>query len=391
MSTASEGIPTDHATRTGKLPGALTMMAATALGGVLVSRMNKTPLVLAAGAAALALLNRKKASTAAPQIAPPRAPEPLQVPPVIQPQSQIEQWLAQQIHREENAPVVALVPAGVSEPEDDYIPQCLLSDDTTEVTPLDGTFESLTEPVFRLPKATPPRFDSEAALPVLQALESTESSPTSDGAWILGVEPLPSLNASETSPALVSGMFSSEPVLMSALAPAAVYTAPVFEGGSLPDEIEVAPDPERLTHLTPSRLEELSAAPKLEEVIEEAPIAEVLEIPVQIAAAGEASFDPPLVLTPDNPWAPPVEVPPPTLPTPVLSPVIEAEIILRPRAPTQVAVMSKSQPVSSRSVHPIAANGAPAERADSTLDHDQSPPPQEQPSRTTWSSWWRGD
>ena len=390
MSTASEGIPTDHATRTGKLPGALTMMAATALGGVLVSRMNKTPLVLAAGAAALALLNRKKASTTTPQIPPPRAPEPLQVPPVIQPQSQIEQWLAQQIHREENAPVVALVPAAISEVEDDYIPQSLLSDDTAEVTPLDGTFASLTEPVFRLPKATPPRFDSEPALPVLQALEATESSPTSDGAWILGVEPLPSLNASETSPALVSGMFSSEPVLMTALAPAAVYTAPVFEGGSLPDEIEVAPAPEPLTHLTPSRLEESETASKLEEVLEETAVAEVLEIPVQIAAAGEASFDPPLAITPDNPWAPPFEVTPP-LPTAALSPVVEAEIILRPRAPTQVAVMSKSQPVSSRFVHPSAAHGAPAERADSTLDHDPSPSPQEQPSRTTWSSWWRGD
>ena len=388
MSTASEGIPTDHATRTGKLPGALTMMAATALGGVLVSRMNKTPLVLAAGVAALALLNRKKAST--PQIAPPRAPEPVHVPPVIQPQSQIEQWLAQQIHREENAPVVALVPAATTEPEDDYIPQSLLSDDTAEITPLDETFASLTEPVRRFSNATPPRSDSDLTLPVLQALEATESSSTSDAAWILGVEPLPSLNESDVPPALVSSMFYSEPVLMTGFASPAIFSTPMFEGGSLPDEIEVALDPEPLTHLTPSLLEELGAAPKLEAVLEDAPVAEVLEIPVQIAAAGEASFDPPLAFTPDNPWALPVEAPP-TLPTSNPSPVIEAEIILRPRAPTQVAVMSKTKPVLSRLAHPSAATGAPAEREDPTLDHDLSPSPQEHPSRTTWSSWWRGD
>jgi len=390
MSTASEGNPKDHATRTGKLPGVLTMMAATALGGVLVSRMNKTPLVLAAGAAALALLNRKKASTTAPQTAPHPSTDSVVVPPVIQPQSQIEQWLAQQIHREENAPVVALVPAAITETEDDYIPQSLLSDDTAEITPIDDTFASLTEPLLRQPIITPPRSDNDLALPVLQALEATESSPTSDAAWILGVEPLPSLNETEAPPALVSSMFSSEPVLMTGFASSAVFSAPVFEGGSLPDEIEVAPDPEPLTHLTPSPPEEPGPTPKLEAELEEAPLAEVLEIPLQMAAAGEASFDPPLAFTPDNPWAPPVEAPPP-LPTVPLSPLIEAEITLRPRAPTQVAVMSKTKHVTSRLAHPSAAISAPAEREDPTLDHDQSPMPQEQPSRTTWSSWWRGD
>ncbi len=386
MSTASEGNPKDHATRTGKLPGALTMMAATALGGVLVSRMNKTPLVLAAGAAALALLNRKKTSTTAPHT----STDSVVMPPVIQPQSQIEEWLAQQIHREENAPVVALVPAAITEPEDDYIPQSLLSDDTAEIAPLDDTFASLTKPVLRLPNATPPRSDNDLAPPVLQALEATESSPTSDAAWILGVEPLPSLNESGAPPSLVSSMFSSEPVLMAGFASSAVFSAPVFEGGSLPDEIEVAPDPEPLTHLTPSVLEEPRPTPEPEEVLEEAPIAEVLEIPLQIAAAGEASFDPPLAFTPDNPWAPPVEA---SLPLPIasLSPVIEAEIILRPRAPTQAAVMSKTKHVTSRLAHPSAAISSPAEREDSTLDHDLSSTLQEQPSLTTWSSWWRGD
>ncbi|MFN0075054.1 MAG: hypothetical protein ACKVY0_01135 [Prosthecobacter sp.] len=392
MSTASEGIPTDHATHAGQPPGALAMLAATALGGVIVSRMNKTPLILAAGAAALALLNRKKVST--PKAAPPCAPEPVQAQPKIQPQSQIEQWLTQQIHREENAPFIELPPAAASiEPEDDYIPQSLLSDDAAEITvapPPHDAFASLTEPVFRMPKAAPMRFEPKPALSVLQALEATESCPTLDAAWILGVEPLPSLNESAASPSLVSRMFSTQPVPMTNLAAPAVFSAPVFEGGTLPDEIEVTPSTEPVIHLTPMLPQALTTAPEAELVRDTAPAAEVPEILVQIAAPGEASFDPPLAIVPNNPWMPPVEAPPPSQPSP-LSPVFEAEIVLRPRAPTQVAVVAKTRPVSSRFAKTAVPAAAPADREDPVQVNATVQTPHEQPANTTWRSWWRGD
>ncbi len=391
MSTASEGIPTDHATRAGQSPGALAILAATALGGVIISRMNKTPLVLAVGAAALALLNRKKANT--PQIAPTRAPEPVQAPPPTMQQSQVEQWLFQQIHREETTPIIALPPpAAETEPEDDYIPQSLLSDDTAEFTgtpPPRDAFASLSEPAIRTLKAPEPRFEFEPAFPVLQALEATESCPTSDAAWILGVEPLPSLNESVTPPSLVSSMFSSEPMQMANFAPPAVFSAPVFEGGALPDEIEVTPPAEPVTHLTPLFRQKSVVLPEPAPVQEAAPAIETPEILVQIAAPGEAFFDPPLASVPNNPWTPPVEASPPQ--TPHLSPVIEAEIVLRPRAPTQVAVVAKTRPVSSRFAKAAATAAAPADNEDPALAHAPLPSPREPRASTTWRSWWRGD
>lgn len=368
------------------------MLAATTLGGVIISRMNKTPLVLAVGAVALALLNRKKAST--PQIAPTRAPEPVQAPPPTMQQSQVEQWLFQQIHREETTPIIALPPpADETEPEDDYIPQSLLSDDTAEFTgtpPPRDAFASLSEPAIRTLKAPEPRFEFEPAFPVLQALEATESCPTSDAAWILGVEPLPSLNESVAPPSLVSSMFSSEPMQMANFAPPAVFSAPVFEGGALPDEIEVTPPAEAVTHLTPLFRQKSVVLPEPAPVQEAAPAIETPEILVQIAAPGEASFDPPLALVRDNPWMPPVEAPPPPPQASPLGPVVEAEIVLRPRAPTQVAVVPKAKPASPRPVKPTATATA-ASSEGSTLARAPLQSPHEQGVPTAWNSWWRGD
>lgn len=372
------------------------MLAATALGGVIVSRMNKTPLVLAAGAAALALLNRKKASLQplAPTRAPEPEPEPVPAPPPVQVQSQVEQWLTRQIHREANAPVVNLPPAVSTEPEDDYIPQSLLADDTAEITataPPNDAFASLTEPVFRMPQAAPRRFEPEPAFPALQALEATESCPTSDAAWILGVEPLPSLNETDVPLSLASSMFATEPVPMPHLAAPAVFSAPVFEGGALPDEIEVAPQAEPIMHLTPTLPQEPATAPEVELVCETAALAEVQEIPVQIAAPGEASFDPPLATVPDHPWSSPVAAPSPQ--TSSFGPVVEAEIVLRPRAPTQAAVVAKTRPVSSRFAKAaVAATApAPADGEEPALGSAPLPSPHEPHARTTWRSWWRGD
>ena len=368
------------------------MLAATALGGVIVSRLNKTPLLLAAGAAALALLNRKKASPQPLAPTQPPEPEPVPAPPPVQVQSQVEQWLTQQIHREASAPVVTLPPAVSTDPEDDYIPQSLLADDTTEITaiaPPNDAFASLTEPVFRLPPAAPRRFEPEPAFPALQALEATESCPTSDAAWILGVEPLPSLNEAAVTPALASSMFATEPVPMTHLASPAVFSAPVFEGGALPDEIEVVPQAEPIMHLTPTLPQEPATAPEVELVRETAPLAEVQEIPVQIAAPGEASFDPPLAVAPDNPWTPPVAAPSPQ--TSHFGPVVEAEIVLRPRAPTQVAVVAKTRPVSSRFAKAAAAAAAPADSEEPALGSAPLPSPREPRASTTWRSWWRGD
>ncbi|MDZ4401134.1 hypothetical protein [Prosthecobacter sp.] len=403
MSTASEGIPTDQPPRTGHQPGALAFLTATALGGLIATRLNKTPLVLAAGAAALALLNQKKAP-ASRTTTPPRPPEPVPPPPEMAPQTQIEQWLTRQIVREEQAPVIELpLPSAASfEPEDNYTPQSLLIDDAEEntaVPPSRESFAHLTEPVRHVAAPPPPVIVHEPDLPALQALEATESCPTLDAAWLLGIEPLPSVHESPAPQASVSSMFTAAPVPMEKPVPPPVFSAPVFEGRALPDEIEVAPPVEPVVHLTPA-LAPAPAAVPAPEAPPQAPLeVEVMEIPVQLAAPGEASFDPPLTGVPHDPWQPlaesPLPAPAAVTPPPPFGPVIEAEIILRPRAPTQTTVIAKGKPISPR----FAANlTAPETLAPEAAVSENPALPRapiqslrEQRPRKTWRSWWRGD
>jgi hypothetical protein len=459
MSTASEVSPAAPTPpRTGHAPGALALLTATALGSIAASRLPKAPLVLAAGAAALALLKQKKTP-------PPRVvaePSPFTPPPPpadIPQQSQVEQWLHQQIEREAQAPVIPLSSPDISAipEENEYIPQSFLIDDAEENAPESTAHESfatLTEPVRRVmsPAAEPEpviaarapesppafRFTPPAPvvergsddLPALQALEATEACPTaSNAAWLLGIEPVPSLSEPAT-PAS-----SEERVSFFTAAPAAppVFTMPVFQGGTLPDEIDVVPPPAPeppVAHLLPvftapaavtmeptplssplvltsfpffAAIPSTSPVPvpmSAEEppapVAESAPVpvvdvVDVVEIAVQLAAPGEASFDAPL-----DPWQSAIEPPAPETaasveaapPSPPSGPVIDAEIILRPRAPTQNTVTAKTRPFAPVIAKSVASDEAPAlDPAASAIPSPPSPPNK----RPSWRSMWRGD
>jgi hypothetical protein len=426
MSTASEGIPTDHHADTARRPGALAILTATAVGGVLASRFGKAPLVLAAGAATLALLKHKGA--AAPKPVPLPASEARDPPPPEAPApSQIEQWLARQIDREAQAPLVTLPPTDVPEPEheDDYHPQSFLIDDpdapTGPALPRD-TWSQLSEPVQPLPSS---QIEPEPDLPeptsLFQALEAPAPAPSADATWVLGVEPLPSLNEGTAFPSVASSMFASAPGQNEEQAfPPPQFTPPTFQGAAFPDEIEVAAPPEPahelsppVVHITPTLPPSVNFpaaaaesesrpddAPPVAEIV--APQSEAPEIAVHLAATGEASFDPPLLAdVPDNPWQPAPElsstppVAPPPAP-PMNGPVVDAEIVLRPRAPMQNAVVAKTKPVSPR----FAKNEPQAETHDiPPADNKQAPvlppapvqTPREQRARSTWRSWWRGE
>ena len=415
MSTAPAGTSSNQPQRSSHQPGALAILTATAVGGVIAARMGKTPFLLAAGAAAIALLKSKK--TEAPQAFPPPAPQP-----ESPAQSQVEQWLSRQIMREEQAPVVELTPASAPpvEPEDDYSPPSFLLDEADEVASAPATnevFAELTEPMPQLFAATAPPMEQEAVveapLPLPEALETPDTPPAvADSAWTLGVEPLPSL--SEAAPhvppagspffdaplrqddptskleAPFSSMFSSAPVQQEETAPPQFFAAAVFEGAAFPDEISVAPptEPAAMPAAVAPTLE-----PQPEPVSEPPPAAAAApEISVELAAPGDASFDSPLAAATQNPWQPEPEVAPvtPSQPLPT-GPVIEAEIMLRPRAPTQHAVIAKSKFTPPLFFSAEGSEAVPTEGANDA--HFPSPlqAPREPKQRAAWRSWWRGD
>ena len=420
MSTAPAGTSSTQPQRSSQQPGALAILTATAVGGVLGARLGKAPFLLAAGAAAYALLKPKR--VAVPRNLPPPAP-----PPESLTQSQVEQWLSRQIMREEQAPVVELSSAPVVEPEEDYSPQSFLLDEADELASAPAAsddFAGLTEPMPQLIVAAEPPPEPEAAveapLPLPEALETPDSAPDvplsiADSAWALGVEPLPSLGeavpylhmasspffdaplqqdapASKQEPPF-SSMFSSAPVPQEEPAPPVFFATTVFQGAAFPDEISVPP---------PTELVALPAdvAPEPEPVKEPPPAAAAApEIAVELAAQGDASFDSPLSAETRNPWqtepesvaAVPAPPPPEQKQEPASGPVVEAEIVLRPRAPTQNAVIAKAKftPPAFFS----AEGGENVSAAEETDAHFPSPlqAPRSPGSRTAWNSWWQGD
>lgn len=148
----------------------------------------------------------------------------------------------------------------------------------------------------------------------------------------------------------------------------------------------------------------------------EAPISSVAElpalIPVSLASPGDASFDDPLAALEENPSSLPGGPPPPP-PLRPLAPVVEAEIVVRPRGLGTATIQPKQAP------HEPAEIAAPAEppqvpverhtafvpspenSADSQVPFNATAPPalppapvvlpREQKARKTWRSWWRGD
>lgn len=130
--------------------------------------------------------------------------------------------------------------------------------------------------------------------------------------------------------------------------------------------------------------------------------APVPEISVHVAPAGEAWFDSPMAAAGvPNPWLPPKgdvngsDVPltssfaPLTPSAPSVTPVVDAEVVLRPRAPTQASVVVKSPPAAKPAiVDPVEVSTTPE---DPPLAGGASPSPREQRSRAAWRSWWKGD
>ena len=468
MSTASEDNSSDQPQRTSHQPGPLAILAATALGGVIAARMGKAPLLFAAGAAAMAMLKQKK-TTAPPPPATPKSLPPPAPPPEIPAQSQVEQWLSRQIIREEQAPVVdfSTVDFTPEEPEEDYQPESFLLDEFEEFPsssppPDNDAFAGLTEPASQPmpipapeleiekveaeqePEAPPPPSPflyQEPPPPSLpQVLQQTPPPPVpaqlpltpppslplaADGAWTLGLDPLPSLNESapyvppvgdmffstpvpqeapkNTMEPQHSHMFSTAPVQHEEPGPPLFFSTAVFQGAAFPDEIHVAPP---FTPVPPMP----SPEPSVEDPVWEpahffeplptaaAAAAAAPEIPVVLAAPGEASFDPPLSAAPHNPWQPEQDVFPTTPPVPfqpqTAGTVVEAEIILRPRAPMQNSVTAKSKFNPQSFAKPFSNEDSAAPPAENPNDAHFPGPLQSQQDpkpKPTWRSWWRGD
>ncbi|MBN8419922.1 MAG: hypothetical protein J0L73_13470 [Verrucomicrobia bacterium] len=235
-----------------------------------------------------------------------------------------------------------------------------------------------------------------------------------DSAWTLGVDPMPSLNEAAPTPYVApagslffsphepppvpfstqqpprSDVFSTAPVRQEEIGPPLFFATEVFQGASFPDEIQVPPAAaeEPLSRETPP------PAPVPPPVTEESALQSIPpppapsepaapEIQVELASPGEASFDSPLEVAPPNPWQPqPEEMaspPAPQLPPQIAGALVEAEIVLRPRAPMQNAVVSKSK------FAPPSDEAADAHFPGPLQSKDEPKP------RPTWRSWWRGD
>lgn len=374
MSTPTKGISGEPASpRSSTQPGALALLGATALGGVIGSRMGGAPLMLAAGATALALMRKKPV--------PPAVVTPVPPPQENQPQNLVKQWLEQQTEREQQAPFMPLPHA--PDAEDDYTPVSLMADDSTEPDVMNlrqEVFAHLTEPVIPATRAVAVRQTESAIMPAASG-------------WIPGIDPLPSWSESPDIPA-----FSGANAPASENMPLeAVVSAPVFAGGSLPDEIELTQPPESVTSDAPLQPEAEKSLFKLFTPAEMPPPAEqpaaeterAPEIPVQLAKPGEASFDAPIMLSSTWP-APETTTSPQSAPV-----VVEAEIILRPRAPMHNTVTSKNVSAAPPFI-PAGAASSPAAPESAAQEAGQLPrapvqSPREQRARGTWRSWWRGD
>jgi hypothetical protein len=351
MSTTGKGVIGEPGSPHGNgQPGTLALLGATALGGVLGSRLRGAPLMIAAGATALALLRKKTPAPSLPP--PPPAPE-------IQPQNLVRQWLEQQTEREQQTPLIPLDSKVTG--EDDYTPEPLLADSFSETEApslLQEQFASLTEPA---PRAIP-------------AVRMAEPAMVMTSGWIPGIDPLPSWSETPDTPVIPRADLSP------ATENTSMDTAMVFSGGTLPDEIEVMQPPEPLpaqNHVLEQPVEMPPQAPTAPE--SDSPLETEIppEIPVHLAEPGEASFDSPLMAAS---W--PAVVAAHSAQT--SSVVVEAEIILRPRAPMQNTVTSKNMAAPPAEDEPAGQNSMALPRAPL-----QSP--REQRARSTWRSWWRGD
>lgn len=248
------------------------------------------------------------------------------------------------------------------------------------------------------PKPVFSTFKSAAAFPPPPVVP-TNTSP------IPGIEPLPSWNETAAPTPMVSDPATDVDL-------EALFDMPAFQGGILPNEIAVVqpPNEEATTTSAPSQpappvpeADPMAAffqapPPATPSAEADARPTQAPEIAVHVAAAGEAWFESPLADVP-NPWqpaqgddaafAPPSFTPPPaSSPASAPAPVVEAEIVLRPRAPVQASVVSKSMPPAKP---PVIDQEAEAAEAQEGLPQAPVQSPREQRARPTWRSWFRGD
>lgn len=519
-------IEPNHAGRSGSASKALGVLAAVSAGGLMAMRMKPASFMFLAGATAVALLSRKRIIPAARplELMPERPPEP-----VALPRMEVDAWLAKQIERERQAPIITLdaeplpetlppapepldtaraamedatvpaaenafpnvsIPAGPTplaevpmelpaippasiwpEPLDSPAPPFFslaastqaTRQATREIETAVAGFVPLSSPAPETPDG-PSASSPETPLPFLNLPPShgdfNPPSPagTPNASWLLGIEPLPSWDELSAEPPLISKSpyadfaFLSEPPGAASYSeqPAPPPVAPpiqplfvpgLFQGSELPDEITVTDEPTIAQLVEPAqkpvspRPQETVAtetpvvtpfssppsptegqAPPCGQPPEESPaslwpgIDPSTRVPVYLSPQG-ASFNEPLAVLQENPSTLPGGIPPPP-PLRPLAPVVEAEIVVRPRglsptriqprqaanAPAEGDAPSEAAPVPI--VEPPAISGSQPEiRA---VPQNQSPAstapppapailPREQKARKTWRSWWRGD
>jgi hypothetical protein len=433
---------TDNASHSSGASKALGVLAAISAGGLVAMRMKPSPLMFLAGAAAVAFLGRKRiVSDSRPlELLPQRPPEP--APP---PRVEVDAWLARQVEREQQAPIITLDVETLPEtippaPEPLETAKAALPEVFPSwIMPAEKPAIASIEP-FSMPQ---PETDGAGFLFPSEPLEETPApflnldpappSAPSNASWLLGIEPLPSWDELTAAPSSSPPRPTSDFAFLAEPPGAASYTpqpapdpappppsapAPIqplfipslFQGGALPDEITVS---EEFT--TPTVLE--PAAPSLEAftAFEDfpfpapppAPVEPLPEpetslslpelVPVTLASPGEATFDDPLAALEENPSSIPGGLPPPP-PLRPHAPVIEAEIVVRPRgfgasrAQPKEPEAAPVEPVEPPSLDtPFLASEPPASPAPPIIPPAPVVLPREQKARKTWRSWWRGD
>ena len=482
-----EQIITQHtASATKSASKALGVLAAVSAGGLMALRMKQAPLFFLAGAAAAALLSRKRVIPVRKpmELMPQREPDP--APP------EVEAWLARQIEREQQTPVITLdvvevskVPELVPAPEPQITALEAMKPESIEglgasLSPgqpdiLQKTLEAersvlgdVTTWGSFLSEAAPmpggPSPVSSSSVPEARHVpapliveEIAKASPSREeplnASWLLDIEPLPSLDEMIADVPSHSASAATDHSAFMALAPdiaplfdsaelppmpaAAVpsvqpeFVPTLFQGAELPDEITVAEVAEQVSEpqpeVAPEPVVERAVGPPAESVMaslftppstaSEPPTlsVEALDVPVSFAEPGDASFDDPLAYLEENPSALPggIAPQPPLRP---LAPVVEAEIVVRPRGLAITRVQAKPSaeaPVEfgvvpiDREVEALVTLEEPFEpKTPPTVDSTSSdkavssppelPPapvvlPREQKARKTWRSWWRGD
>ena len=369
MSTDPPAPPNPRAADTAGTASALAILGATALGSLMGARVNRLPLVLGAGAAALALW-RSRENKAPAALPPPPSASPV-APPPAHADVFVQEWLDRQRQADADVPPVPLPPvsdAPESEAAQDiYVPLPLLPDeDAPPPTSQPHIYARLTEPLAASP-AEPPLVPSAHWTPPLH----TPTAPDH-----LTFDPLPALSEAADPPVAEPAAAPDLPLYTSAAS-----ASLVFQGGDLPDHIEVD-SPE--AHVAPEQpfAHILPTAPPFE-----APVV-VPEIAVELASPGEASFDPPLDGLPPSPWQPPIQesqTAPPPEPAPIIA---DGEIVLRPQAPNQNSITHRAPSAFPR----------PAKNP-TIVDHAETPAAPPAPAAVTakhrsppsWNSWWQGD